>query len=260
MGAQERRVAEVRIHPEFPRDRNSRNDFDDKTRAGNQDNIAILIMKENFDLTPQVNKICLPTSANSYKKKSCFATGWGKDSVNGTYQQVMKQVELKLWPDDKCQSALAVATKQEFFRLDQSWLCAGGNPDEPGADTCNGDGGGPIMCPTDKYFKDYKGESIPIYEQAGITNFGLGCGRTDVPAVYTDVVYEMCFITWSAKCVKGEDAFSEYDYNCGKDWGADQMNKYQKIIDDLESKQSGLTEGSRPWKRVQRDLKKNRIV
>ena len=36
------------------------------------------------------------------------------------------------------------------------------------ADTCSGDGGGPIMCPTDRYFTDYKGESIPIYEQAGL--------------------------------------------------------------------------------------------
>ena len=36
------------------------------------------------------------------------------------------------------------------------------------ADTCSGDGGGPIMCPTDKYYTDYKGESIPIYEQAGL--------------------------------------------------------------------------------------------
>ena len=41
-----------------------------------------------------------------------------------------------------------------------------------GADTCNGDGGGPIMCPTDKYYTDYKGESIPIYEQAGL-NFNI---------------------------------------------------------------------------------------
>ena len=70
IAAQERRVAEVRIHPEFPRNPNERGtDLDDRTRARNQDNIAILIMKENFDLTPQVNKICLPTSANRLKRK-----------------------------------------------------------------------------------------------------------------------------------------------------------------------------------------------
>ena len=59
-----------RIHPEFPRNPNERGtDLEDRTRARNQDNIAILIMKENFDLTPQVNKICLPTSANRLKTK-----------------------------------------------------------------------------------------------------------------------------------------------------------------------------------------------
>ena len=36
------------------------------------------------------------------------------------------------------------------------------------ADTCTGDGGGPLMCPTDEYYQDFRGESIPIYEQAGV--------------------------------------------------------------------------------------------
>ena len=35
------------------------------------------------------------------------------------------------------------------------------------ADTCTGDGGGPLMCPTGNYYQDFKGESIPIYELAG---------------------------------------------------------------------------------------------
>ena len=49
------------------------------------------------------------------------------------------------------------------------------------ADTCTGDGGGPLMCPTDKYYEDFKGESIPIYEQAGVSFIQLyGCGECHV--------------------------------------------------------------------------------
>ena len=81
-------------------------------------------------------------------------------------------------------------------------------------------------------------------------NFGIKCGWTDVPGVYMDVAYEMCFITWAARyifhymvgfwdslnsifftprCVKGGsfDAFSELDYGCGSDWGQDQLNKFE---------------------------------
>ena len=36
------------------------------------------------------------------------------------------------------------------------------------ADTCTGDGGGPLMCATEDSYTDYKGESIPIYELAGL--------------------------------------------------------------------------------------------
>ena len=91
---------------------------------------------------------------------------------------------------------------------------------------------------------------ISFWSSTGIVNFGIKCGWTDVPGVYMDVAYVMCFITWAARyifhlglikpdtksqhfftprCVKGGsfDAFSELDYGCGSDWGQDQSNKFQ---------------------------------
>ena len=32
-------------------------------------------------------------------------------------------------------------------------------------------------------------------------NFGIKCGWTDVPGVYMDVAYVMCFITWAARYI-----------------------------------------------------------
>ena len=41
----------------------------------------------------------------SYNGTSCFATGWGKDKFGdeGSYQRIMKQVELNIVADDKCE-------------------------------------------------------------------------------------------------------------------------------------------------------------
>ncbi|KAG6465667.1 hypothetical protein O3G_MSEX015303 [Manduca sexta] len=55
-------------------------------------------------------------------------------------------------------------------------MCAGG---EPGRDTCKGDGGSPLVCPSE-YEKDR-------YVQNGIVAWGIGCGEDGTPGVYVDV-------------------------------------------------------------------------
>ena len=62
------------------------------------------------------------------------------------------------------------------FNLNNSFICAGG---ELGKDACTGDGGSPLVCPIP--------DSIDEYYQAGIVSWGIGCGRANVPGVYTNV-------------------------------------------------------------------------
>lgn len=259
LAVQEKGVYEVRIHPAYPRKPRRK----DTTRAQFQDNIALLFVTEDFETGHNVDKVCLPSSVNSYNRTSCFATGWGKDKFDGEYQRIMKQVELNIVADNKCQDDLRDAIPSNNFILDQSFICAGGIPSAPAdADTCTGDGGGPLMCPTDEYYQDYRGESIPIYEQAGIVNFGLGCGKVDVPAVYMDVAYELCFITWSARCVKGGSfaAFSGLGQDCGQDWGGDELLKIESEINEWEFQQEGLSPESRDWKNLQIKVDRHREV
>ena len=59
-----------------------------------------------------------------------------------------------------------------------------------GEDTCKGDGGGPLVCPSG----DGSG-----YVQAGIVSWGVGCGQEGVPSVYTDVASSVCFIDWATR-------------------------------------------------------------
>lgn len=45
----------------------------------------------------------------------------------------------------ECQKRLRSTRLGEYFQLHGSFMCAGGELDK---DTCTGDGGGPLVCPT----------------------------------------------------------------------------------------------------------------
>merc|ERR1712113_444193 len=94
----------------------------------------------------------------------CFATGWGKDKFgsDGEYQVILKQVQMDIEDHDQCENEFQQSRLGKNFQLDDSFLCAGG---QQGKDTCKGDGGGPLVCPS----KSNPGR----YEQVGIVAWGL---------------------------------------------------------------------------------------
>jgi secreted trypsin-like serine protease len=102
-------------------------------------------------------------------------TGWGNTiqqpagpgggGVN--YPDRMREAQVPITSRAECRTAYAAAD----LVITATMLCAG----RTNLDTCQGDSGGPL------FFKATGGGFI----QAGITSWGIGCGATGFPGVYT---------------------------------------------------------------------------
>merc|ERR1712029_860226 len=209
---QDRAVENLAIHPEFD-GRNLQNDF------------AVIFVTEDFVLDQHLDTACLPAADEVFDGETCFATGWGKDQFGavGQYQVVLKEIDLPVVGHDQCQDSLRTTRLGQKFKLHDSFLCAGG---VAGKDTCKGDGGSPLVCPS-KYDPN-------TYVQAGIVACGIGCGETGTPGVYADVSKATCWIDQVITCHSGAstgnyNSFMGYTSNVCQTW-------YQNKIETLQQK------------------------
>jgi len=212
----------ISIHPGF-NSKNLQNDF------------ALIHLQSEFPLSDHINTMCLPDPVyddDSYDHSDCFATGWGKDKFgsDGEYQVILKQVQMDVVDHDDCEDDFQKSRLGRKFELDDTFLCAGG---QPGKDTCKGDGGGPLVCPS----KSNPGQ----YEQAGIVAWGLGCG-SETPGVYADVTKALRFIDWATKCQDGANK-DYYGFGFGNRWAKhdyceykDKIVDYERLADDEKAK------------------------
>jgi len=185
---QDRFASAIEVHPEFQA-KNLQNDF------------AVIFLTEDFILAPHIDTICLPQAGEIFDGQTCFATGWGKDlfGSNGQYQVVLKEIDLPVVNHASCQEKLRTTRLGSRFKLHDSFTCAGGIN---GKDTCKGDGGSPLVCPS-KY-------NPTTYVQAGIVAWGIGCGEDGAPGVYASVSQAVCWIDSVMTCRYGA---ASGDYN-----------------------------------------------
>jgi len=230
---QELEIQQIHIHPEFNA-RNLANDFAvlmttvDLSKNPNVEN-SIDNKHSHFVLDYNIDTICLPKPSENFDGKTCFATGWGKDKFggDGNYQVVLKEVEIPTVDFNTCQNSLRTTRLGSRFRLHPSFMCAGG---VPGKDTCQGDGGGPLMC------SSY--EDPDTYEQAGIVAWGIGCGGS-TPGVYAAVSEAVCWIDMVTSCWTENNGgqFSHFGYlasECGS-WVSDTQRRLQALPDRIRT-------------------------
>merc|ERR1712115_382966 len=198
---QDRQVSNLAIHPEFD-GRNLQNDF------------AVLFVSEDFILDQHLDTACLPDANEVFDSTTCFATGWGKDQFGaaGQYQVVLKEIGLPVVNQAVCQDKLRTTRLGQKYKLHDSFLCAGG---VAGKDTCKGDGGSPLVCPS-KYDPN-------TYVQAGIVAWGTGCGEQGPPGVYASVSKAVCWIDQAITCHYGQasgdySSYWGYTTNVCQNW------------------------------------------
>lgn len=157
-------------------------------------------MDRPFTLDDHINTICLPSQNLVSRGDPCIASGWGKDVFGkaGKYSVIMKRVELPLVESAQCQKVLQSTRLGPRFRLDPSFICAGG---QPGVDTCQGDGGAPLTCPIGRENR---------YIQSGIVSWGIGC-KEQRPAVYAGVANFRDWIENQMKSLNFDTAFYSYE-------------------------------------------------
>ncbi|XP_037087318.1 phenoloxidase-activating factor 2-like [Pollicipes pollicipes] len=149
--------------------------FNDKTLFND---VALLKLSHPAEISQHVNTICLPVGA-AIDLKDCVANGWGKESfANSQYTNILKEVPLSVVDSGTCQKELRTTKLGRWFKLHDSFLCAGG---EKGIDTCKGDGGSPLVCRVADATEE------ETFVQVGIVAWGIGCGQENIPGVYADV-------------------------------------------------------------------------
>lgn len=168
---QERRVRELRRHPQF---RASEHYY----------NFALVFLEEEFERAEHIQPTCLPGPCSGAEGgQVCVAGGYGKDTFGqeGRYATIQKEVVVPIVKNGRCQDLLRQTRLGEYFKLHSSFICAGG---EGEADTCVGDGGSPLTC------------RLPgrrEWFQLGMVSWGIGCGG-ESPGVYASVAKASCWI------------------------------------------------------------------
>ncbi|KDR08623.1 tryptase isoform X3 [Zootermopsis nevadensis] len=162
---QDRNVKTIVIHPDY-------------YAGALYNDIGLLFLENPVEYAENVDVVCLPPQGAVSDNSRCFATGWGKDTYGkeGRYQVILKKVDLPVVPRAACIEALRQTRLGPFFKLHESFICAGGSE---GKDTCKGDGGGPLVCPS--------ADDPTRYQQVGIVAWGIGCGENNTPGVYANV-------------------------------------------------------------------------
>lgn len=166
---QDRTVRRTVVHPDYE-------------PATVRNDIALLFLHDAVRLaawsltrtpTPtHIGTVCLPPAGRTFAAGSaCWVSGWGKDGFGrgGRFQAVMKRVRVPLVGRTTCERALRATKLGPYFRLDASFVCAGG---VEGRDACKGDGGSPLVCEQQRANEDAADDGSLVMEPAAMLRGG----------------------------------------------------------------------------------------
>lgn len=116
-----------------------------------------------------VHPVCLPSGHQSYAGQTATVVGWGSLKENGPQPNTLMEVTVKIWDNPTCKDTYGNAAPGGIM---DHMLCAG----QKGKDSCSGDSGGPMQI-----------GSGSTWTQIGVVSWGIGCGKSHYPGVYSRV-------------------------------------------------------------------------
>ncbi|KAG0444616.1 hypothetical protein HPB47_013590 [Ixodes persulcatus] len=123
-----------------------------------------------------VMPICLPTKDQQFPNLTCVGSGWG--SLGGPDSTILQKVDLPTVPHDICKENYANSNPV----IEETMICAG--YEEGGKSMCNGDSGGPLMCPRDD----------GLYVLAGTVSWTVVCAAQYQPSVFARISTQLDWI------------------------------------------------------------------
>ncbi|XP_006774520.1 PREDICTED: enteropeptidase [Myotis davidii] len=128
--------------------------------------IVMMHLEFKVNYTDYIQPICLPEENQVFLPgRICSIAGWGRIVHDGPSADILKEAEVPLISNEKCQQQMPE------YSITENMVCAG--YEEGGIDSCQGDSGGPLMCQeNNRWFL------------AGVTSFGYQCARPNRPGVY----------------------------------------------------------------------------
>ncbi|XP_074712264.1 granzyme K-like [Strix uralensis] len=144
-----------------------------------ENDIMLLKLNSIAKLNKYVQLLSLPDSCEDIKPgTTCKVAGWGVTS-SGKPSKYLQETTLKIVGRKSCERKFRNSTK-----ITNNMLCAAGKYKFLQRDACKGDSGGPLICAS---------------RYSGIVSFGKGCGRRNMPGVYTRLTKK--YIDWIKKII-----------------------------------------------------------
>eukprot|EP00072_Mus_musculus_P048530 XP_006524976.1 PREDICTED: serine protease 41 isoform X2 [Mus musculus] len=138
--------------------------------------LALLRLASSVTYNKDIQPVCVqPSTFTSQHQPRCWVTGWGvlqEDLKPLPPPYHLREVQVSILNNSRCQELFEIFSLHHLITKDV--FCAGA--EDGSADTCSGDSGGPLVCNMDG-----------LWYQIGIVSWGIGCGRPNLPGIYTNV-------------------------------------------------------------------------
>ncbi|XP_037074607.1 serine protease easter-like [Pollicipes pollicipes] len=117
--------------------------------------------------------LCISDSsrpASDLDGKQVYVAGWGATEFAGPTEALMQWARINVTRHAQCQETYS----RQNTAVDNTQICANGENDLGGVDTCRGDSGGPLM-----ERRNHRNQETSY--AAGVVSFGSGCGSVNFP-------------------------------------------------------------------------------